>query len=136
METLLIVEDNPPVQRAIQRVFEADGFKVRVASDGISGLEAFRQWPTDAVVLDLMLPGISGHQLCREFKSLCSRVAIVVVSANSELTERLHVLELGADEYVSKPFSPRELVACVRQVMRRLLLVRENASSSTPNPMD
>jgi len=119
MDTVLIVEDSRPMQRTLQRLFEADSLQVQLASDGPSGLEFFRAQPPCAVVLDLKLPGISGKELCREFKAMASSVPIVILSANSEVDDKVLLLELGADDYVTKPFSPKELLARVRRAMRR-----------------
>ena len=119
METVLVVEDSRAMQRTLQRLFQADSLNVQVAADGIAGLDSFRKEKPSAVVLDLKLPGISGKELCREFKSLASTVPIVVLSANSDVEDKVLLLELGADDYVTKPFSPKELLARVRRAMRR-----------------
>src|SRR5580698_8154335 len=119
METVLVVEDSRPMQRTLQRLLEADSLQVQIASDGITGLEYFRKQPPNAVLLDLKLPGLSGKELCREFKSIASSVPIVVLSANAEVEDKVLLLELGADDYVTKPFSPKELLARVRRAMRR-----------------
>jgi len=118
-DMVLIVEDSRPMQRTLQRLFESDALRVRVAGDGLSGLESFRTQPPDIVVLDLKLPGMSGKELCREFKSIASSVPIVVLSANADVEDKVLLLELGADDYVTKPFSPKELLARVRRAMRR-----------------
>jgi DNA-binding response OmpR family regulator len=119
MDTVLVVEDSRAMQRTLQRLFEADALGVQLASDGIAGLESFRRETPSAVVLDLKLPGMSGKELCREFKAFASSVPIVVLSANSEVEDKVLLLELGADDYVTKPFSPKELLARVRRAMRR-----------------
>lgn len=119
METVLVVEDSRPMQKALQRLFEADSLQVSIAEDGVSGLEAFRDEVPGAVVLDLKLPGLSGRDLCREFKTVCASVPIVVLSANADVEDKVLLLELGADDYVTKPFSPKELLARVRRAMRR-----------------
>lgn len=119
MDTVLIVEDSRPMQRTLQRLFESDSLQVQIAPDGPTGLELFRQQLPCIVVLDLKLPGISGKELCREFKTIASSVPIVVLSANSEVEDKVLLLELGADDYVTKPFSPKELLARVRRAMRR-----------------
>jgi DNA-binding response OmpR family regulator len=119
MDTVLIVEDSRPMQRTLQRLFESDSLQVQIASDGPSGLESFRKQLPGVVVLDLKLPGISGKELCREFKAIAGSVPIVVLSANSEVDDKVLLLELGADDYVTKPFSPKELLARVRRAMRR-----------------
>src|SRR5262250_2429719 len=119
VETVLVVEDSRPMQRTLQRLFESDSLQVALAGDGPAGLHSFRKQTPDAVVLDLKLPGMSGKELCREFKSLASSVPIVVLSANSEVDDKVLLLELGADDYVTKPFSPKELLARVRRTIRR-----------------
>src|SRR5208283_244768 len=119
MDTVLIVEDSRPMQRTLQRLFQSDSLQVQIASDGPTGLDFFRRQLPCAVVLDLKLPGISGKELCREFKSIAASVPIVVLSANSEVEDKVLLLELGADDYVTKPFSPKELLARVRRAMRR-----------------
>jgi DNA-binding response OmpR family regulator len=119
METVLIIEDSRPMQRTLQRLFEADSLGVRIASDGVSGLESFRQEPPNVVVLDLKLPGLSGKELCRSFKTEMPSVPIVILSANADVDDKVVLLELGADDYVTKPFSPKELLARVRRAMRR-----------------
>src|SRR5258707_3234311 len=119
MDTVLIVEDSRPMQRTLQRLFEADSLQVQIASDGPSGLEMFRKELPRIVVLDLKLPGISGKELCREFKALAASVPIVILSANSEVDDKVLLLELAADDYVTKPFSPKDLLARVGRAMRR-----------------
>lgn len=119
METVLVVEDSRPLQRTLQRLFESDSLEVRIGGDGVAALEMFKKQVPDVVVLDLKLPRLSGKELCREFKSLANSVPIVVLSANAEVEDKVVLLELGADDYVTKPFSPRELLARVRRAMRR-----------------
>src|SRR6266478_1888171 len=118
-DTVLVVEDSRAMQRTLQRLFESDSLQVQIASDGPTGLQLFRKQLPCAVVLDLKLPGISGKELCREFKALAASVPIVILSANSEVDDKVLLLELGADDYVTKPFSPKELLARVRRAMRR-----------------
>src|ERR1700682_5745729 len=125
METVLIVEDSRAMQRTLQRLLEADSLQVQIASDGITGLETFRKQPPSAVLLDLKLPGLSGKELCRDFKTIAASVPIVVLSANAEVEDKVLMLELGADDHVTKPFSPRELLARGGRALRR---------GSTKNP--
>jgi DNA-binding response OmpR family regulator len=119
VDTVLVVEDSRAMQRTLQRLFEADGLRVQIASDGIAGLESFRKQPPSVVVLDLKLPRLPGKEVCRAFKAHAAGVPIVVLSANCEVEDKVLLLELGADDYVTKPFSPRELLARVRRAMRR-----------------
>src|SRR6201988_4920990 len=119
METILVIEDSRPMKRTLQRLFEADALQVRIASDGEEGLESFRDHPPNVVILDLKLPGVSGKELCRSLKTEAPSVPIVVLSANAEVDDKVLLLELGADDYVTKPFSPKELLARVRRAMRR-----------------
>ena len=119
MDTVLIVEDSRAMQRTLQRLFESDGLAVRLASDGLAGLESFRKQIPAVVVLDLKLPHVPGKELCRAFKAHANSVPVVVVSANAEVEDKVLLLELGADDYVTKPFSPKELLARVRRAMRR-----------------
>src|SRR5580700_3305256 len=130
METVLIIEDSRPMQRTLQRLFEADSLGVRIASDGVEGLESFRHEPPNVVVLDLKLPGLSGKELCRSFKTEMPSVPIVVLSANADVDDKVVLLELGADDYVTKPFSPKELLARVRRAMRRNVKRQQAAASN------
>ncbi len=117
--TILVIEDDPRLQKVLRRIFVGEHYAVSVASDGQTGLEMFRSERPLAVVLDLILPRISGRELCRVFKDLSSETPIVVLSAVSEVVDKVLLLELGADDYVTKPFSPRELTARVQAAIRR-----------------
>jgi len=119
MDTVLVVEDSRPMQRTLQRLFESDGLQVLIAADGMAGLESFQNETPSVVVLDLKLPRLPGKELCRAFKAHKSSVPIVVLSANADVEDKVLLLELGADDYVTKPFSPKELLARVRRAMRR-----------------
>src|SRR5665213_647045 len=119
MDTVLVIEDSRAMQRTLQRLFAADSLEVRIASDGLEGLESLRQEVPNVVVLDLKLPGLSGKELCRFIKAEMPSVPIVVLSANADVDDKVLLLELGADDYVTKPFSPKELLARVRRAMRR-----------------
>ena len=115
---ILVVEDDPAVQKALKRLFETEGFTVEAQSDGRSALDSFLSSPPAAIVLDLRLPKISGRDLCKEIKAQSPTVPIVVLSAASDVSDKVLLLELGADDYVTKPFSPRELLARVRAALR------------------
>src|SRR5207237_7212928 len=111
--------DDRSVQKALKRLFEAEGFTVEVSADGKSALEVYRAAPPAAVVLDLRLPAMSGRDVCREIKQQAPALPVIVLSAASDVSDKVLLLELGADDYVTKPFSPRELLARVRAALRR-----------------
>lgn len=119
MDRILVVEDDRAVQKALRRLFEAEGYSVEAAFDGAAGLGAFRSAPPSAVVLDLRLPKMSGRDVCREIKERAPSLPIIVLSAASDVVDKVLLLEMGADDYVTKPFSPRELLARVRAAVRR-----------------
>ena len=136
MDSVLVIEDSRAMQRTLQRLFESDSLEVQIASDGVAGLEIFQKQPPSVVVLDLKLPRLSGKELCRTFKSHTPSVPIVVLSANDEVDDKVLLLELGADDYVTKPFSPKELLARVRRAMRRnepRIQPTENAGPAAAN---
>ena len=120
-ERILLVEDEPDIAEVLQYNLEKEGFEVEVARRGDTGLEAIRREPPDLLVLDLMLPGIDGLELTRLLKrdGATSRLPIVMLTAKSEEVDRIVGLELGADDYIPKPFSPREVVLRVKAVLRR-----------------
>ena len=115
---VLIVEDDPDAVRLVELYLQRDGHKVLTALDGAEGLRLAREAKPDLVVLDLMLPGMNGFEVCRALREE-SDVAVVMLTARVEEQDRLAGLDLGADDYVTKPFSPRELAARVRAVLRR-----------------
>jgi DNA-binding response OmpR family regulator len=119
MEKILVIEDDRAVQRALNRLFESEGYVVDIKADGKSALEAFRAAAPAAIVLDLRLPVMSGKDVCREIKRENPELPIIVLSAVTDVTDKVLLLELGADDYVTKPFSPKELLARVRAAIRR-----------------
>jgi DNA-binding response OmpR family regulator len=119
MDRLLAIEDDPAVQRVLRRTFETAGFDVTIAPDGTSAMDLFRATMPRVVILDLRLPGRSGQDICREIKQQAASVPILVLSAASDIVDKVLLLEMGADDYVTKPFSPRELLARVRAAIRR-----------------
>lgn len=131
METVLVIEDSRAMQRTLLRLFEADALQVQIAPDGIAGLEAFRKQIPSVVVLDLKLPHLSGKELCRILKAQIPSVPIVVLSADADIEDKVLLLELGADDYVTKPFSPKELLARVRRAMRRVDPLTRITSNTT-----
>jgi DNA-binding response OmpR family regulator len=117
--TILVIEDDPRMQKVLRRIFADEHYAVVIAGDGQTGLDLFRSEHPTAVVLDLILPRISGRELCQTFKNLSNETPIIVLSAISEVVDKVLLLELGADDYVTKPFSPRELTARVQAAIRR-----------------
>jgi DNA-binding response OmpR family regulator len=119
VERILVVEDDGAVQKALRRLFEAEAYQIEIAVDGVAGLNAFRDSRPSLVILDLRLPGMSGREVCREMKVQAPSVPVMMLSAVTDVSEKVLLLELGADDYVTKPFSPRELLARARVIMRR-----------------
>jgi two-component system response regulator RegX3 len=115
---VLIIEDEPSYVEALELLLAAEGFEVQSAPEGRSGLERFREGSPDVVLLDLMLPGLSGLDVLRELRRR-SEVPVIVVSAKGAEADIVSALELGADDYVTKPYSGRELVARIRAAARR-----------------
>ena len=118
MDKILIIEDDHAVQRALKRLFMSEGYAVECSYDGPSGLEAFRAAPPSIVILDLRLPGMPGKEICREIKQASPNLPVIVLSAVADVSEKVLLLELGADDYVTKPFSPRELLARIHAALR------------------
>ncbi len=115
---ILVVEDEKSIRDAVTAYLEKEGYWVTPAADGLAALESFDKHPYDLVVLDLMLPKMSGEQVCAEIRDT-SDVPIIMLTAKGEEEDRISGLEIGADDYLVKPFSPRELVARVRALLRR-----------------
>jgi DNA-binding response OmpR family regulator len=118
-ERILVIEDDRAVQKALKRLFEGEGFAVDIAGNGAAGLEMFRVATPSVLVLDLSLPGTPGQDVCREISQAAPSLPIIILSARTEVMDKVLLLELGAHDYVTKPFSPRELLARVRTAMRR-----------------
>src|SRR5437764_5715430 len=102
---ILVVEDDPAVQKALRRLFETEGYAVETQSDGKSAIDSFHASAPAAVVLDLRLPKLSGSDVCKEIKAISPTLPIVVLSAASDVSDKVLLVELGADDYVTKPFS-------------------------------
>lgn len=118
MTVVLIVEDEESYRETLSYLLAREGFEVLTAADGASGLATFDRHGADIVLLDLMMPGLSGTEVCRQLRQR-SAVPIIMVTARDEEIDKVVGLELGADDYVTKPFGGRELVARIRAVLRR-----------------
>jgi len=116
---ILLVDDEPEILEICRDYLKASGYDVVTAKDGVQGLAAFRREKPDLIVLDLMLPEMDGLDVCRAIRRE-SNVPVIMLTARVEETDKLVGLEIGADDYMTKPFSPRELVARVRVVLRRV----------------
>lgn len=124
---IVVIEDDAVVAETLALYLEQAGYSVAAAKNGIAGLALAREPETAAVILDLMVPGLSGHEVCRKLRAESS-VPILMLTARTSEDDRVKGLDLGADDYVSKPFSPREVVARVQALLRRA------ATQTTPPP--
>ncbi|CAB4567172.1 MAG: response regulator [Actinobacteria bacterium] len=127
MTKVLVVEDEESFSEAISFMLRKEGFEVAVAADGNAALVEFDKGGADIVLLDLMLPGLSGTEVCREIRKR-SKVPVIMVTAKDSEIDKVVGLELGADDYVTKPFSSRELIARIKAVLRRAGEVIEDQS--------
>lgn len=127
MTRVLIVEDEDSFSEAMSFMLRKEGFEVSVANNGALAIEEFDRTGADIVLLDLMLPGLSGTEVCREFRKR-SNVPVIMVTAKDSEIDKVVGLELGADDYVTKPFSSRELIARIKAVLRRAGTEIEDAS--------
>jgi len=117
---ILVVDDDPTVAEVVQAYLRRFGMEPAYAADGLAALEAATAMPPDLVILDLMLPGIDGLEVCRRLRALHPLLPVIMLTALGEESDRVLGLEVGADDYVTKPFSPRELVLRVESVLRRV----------------
>src|SRR5689334_18291293 len=127
-ERILVVDDEPIVTEVVERYLVRDGYRVTVVHDGRAAIQSAAREAPDLIVLDLMLPGVDGLEVCRTLRRE-SKVPIIILSAKDEESDKILGLGLGADDYVAKPFSPRELVARIQAVLRR-------SQASVPEPGD
>jgi len=118
-ELILLVDDEPSITELARMYFERDGFRIQEASDGESALEAAVKHKPALIVLDVMLPKVDGFDVCRRLRSAGNDVPIIMLTARDEDIDKILGLELGADDYLTKPFNPRELVARVKAILRR-----------------
>ncbi len=130
MGIIVVIEDDTRIQKTLRRLFEGENYDVRVLHDGVGAKEATSAPGVEAVVLDLMLPKISGREVCRSLKEHQPNLPVVILSAVSEVADKVLLLELGADDYMTKPFSPRELLARVQAAIRR-----SNRMGAKPAPV-
>jgi DNA-binding response OmpR family regulator len=119
MEKILILEHDRATQKTLKLLFEREGYVVQASSDGMMGLALFRRSRPTLVILDLKLPRVPGRDVCREIKKEVPSLPVLVLTAIADEAQKVSLLELGADDYVTKPFSSRELVARVRALIRR-----------------
>jgi two-component system response regulator RegX3 len=124
MTRVLIIEDEPALSDSIRYGLEREGYECTVIADGVRAVEFVRSWRPDLVLLDLMLPGMPGTDVCREIRRT-GRVPVVMVTAKDTEADKVVGLEMGADDYITKPFSMRELIARVRAVLRRAGVTQE-----------
>jgi two-component system KDP operon response regulator KdpE len=115
---ILVVDDEPQLTRVLRTGLKSRGYDVRAAADGLAGFEAFNDWHPDLVITDLAMPNVDGLELCRRLRAI-STVPIIVLSAKGEEKSKVEALDLGADDYVTKPFGIDELLARVRASLRR-----------------
>ncbi len=115
---ILFIDDDPNICRLVQLYLEKEGYQVAIANRGDEGLALFKQEDPDLVLLDIMLPGMDGWQVCRAIRQT-SNVPIIMLTAKDETFDKVLGLELGADDYLTKPFEPKELIARVKAVLRR-----------------
>jgi DNA-binding response OmpR family regulator len=127
---LLIAEDEPAIREGLCDALESDGFRVTATASGPDALRAFREHGADLLLLDIMMPGLSGYEVCRELRRENARVPILMLSAKGGEIDKVLGLELGADDYLTKPFGVRELLARVHALLRRS---RAPASADAPD---
>ncbi|MBE7532340.1 MAG: response regulator transcription factor [Ardenticatenaceae bacterium] len=119
MQTILVVDDETNIRDLARLYLEKDGYRVITAVDGQQALDLIQQNPPTLMVLDLMLPGIDGWEVCRRLRAAHNPLPILMLTARTEDIDKIVGLEMGADDYLTKPFNPRELVARVRAILRR-----------------
>jgi DNA-binding response OmpR family regulator len=129
---ILLAEDDPNTRKGLAQILNDEGYETLVADNGETALELFHREKPDAVCLDVMMPGRDGYAVCRELRRLDDQIPILFISAKSEEIDKVLGLELGADDFIVKPFGVKEVVARIRAVTRRSL-ARNNASESAEN---
>lgn len=127
-ERILLIEDDPSIQRGLELNLSLEGYAVRCASDGPAGLAVAAEWKPDLVLLDIMLPSLSGYDVCRELRRRSPTLPILILSAKGSELDKVRGLDLGADDFVSKPFGLAELLARVKALLRRSKPPKESAA--------
>jgi DNA-binding response OmpR family regulator len=135
MERILVIEDDPTLLETLEYNLSRQEYDVHTAADGAAGLETARQVAPDLIVLDIMLPGLDGFEICRIVRQEMN-VPILMLTARTEEIDKIVGLEVGADDYMTKPFSMRELLARVKAQLRRVRLDREAAAAEEPEAQD
>jgi two-component system KDP operon response regulator KdpE len=128
-QRILIVDDEPQITRVLRRSLTTHGYEVRVAGDGLSALQTFGDWLPDLVVTDLSMPDTDGLQLCRNLRAI-SQLPIIVLSVRGEERTKVQALDVGADDYVTKPFGMNELLARIRAALRRTRSAKQEDAAS------
>lgn len=130
---IMVVDDDPNISQLIKLYLDKEGYKVECYLDGLLCLEAFRNNPPNLVILDIMLPGMDGWEVCKNIRKI-SDIPIIMLTAKGETFDKVLGLELGADDYIVKPFDPKELMARVKAVLRRSMGTNEDGQIvSYPN---
>ena len=120
MKKILIVEDNPGIQMSLQDEFEAEGYRVFISGNGNEGLKMVKDHHPDLIILDIMLPGLNGYEVCKKLRMEGNTTPVIMLTVKDKEIDKVLGLELGADDYVTKPFSVRELSARVKTIFRRI----------------
>jgi len=118
-ESILVIDDDEKITSMLRRGLAFEGYRVRTARSGVEGLDALRQEEPDLVVLDIMMPGLDGWEVCRRLREAGSRVPVLMLTAKDEVADRVRGLDTGADDYLVKPFALEELLARIRALLRR-----------------
>ncbi|UCD37356.1 MAG: response regulator transcription factor [Fidelibacterota bacterium] len=131
MKRLLIIEDDPAILKGLEASLKAEHYEVRSAMDGEAGYRLAREEPADLIILDVMLPGKNGDEICRDLRAEGIEVPILMLTSRKEEMDKVLGLELGADDYMTKPFSVRELQARIRALLRRRPEYRKDIDEAT-----
>jgi len=135
VEKILVVDDEISLQETLAYNLKKEGYEIEVAGDGTTAIELARQMKPDLIILDVMLPGLDGFEVCRILRQEMSTPVLMLTARDDEI-DRVVGLEVGADDYLSKPFSMRELIARVKAMLRRVRLIREEISSANAEGKD